>query len=107
MDSKSRAMKSTGRKTVKVERTSAPLKKTARAVKQAAPVEKVVAEEEERQVAAEKVAKPKMAAPTLRVPTYQEIAVRSYELFLARGGDQGFGSAEQDWLQAERELSGS
>jgi hypothetical protein len=83
--SKSSAMKSTGRKTVKVERTSAPLKKTARAVKQAAPVDKV--------------------APTLRVPTYEEIAKRSFELFLARGGDQGFGSAEQDWLQAERELS--
>jgi hypothetical protein len=36
-------------------------------------------------------------------PSYDEIAKRSYELFLARGGEHGH--AEEDWLAAERELS--
>jgi hypothetical protein len=35
-------------------------------------------------------------------PTREQIAARAYELYLARGGEEGF--AEQDWLQAEREL---
>jgi len=37
-------------------------------------------------------------------PTRDEIARRSYELYLARGGADG--SAEQDWLRAETELLG-
>jgi hypothetical protein len=36
-------------------------------------------------------------------PTHEEIARRAYELFLARGGVHGH--HEEDWLQAERELS--
>ena len=35
-------------------------------------------------------------------PTYEQIARRAYELFLARGGSHGH--HEDDWLQAEREL---
>jgi hypothetical protein len=33
---------------------------------------------------------------------HQEIARRAYELFLESGGSEGH--AEEDWLQAEREL---
>jgi Protein of unknown function (DUF2934) len=35
-------------------------------------------------------------------PSHDEIAARSYELYLARGSAPGH--AEQDWLQAEAEL---
>ena len=67
-------MRIIGRKTVKTEKTSAPM------------------------VKASKSSKAAKAAPT-----YEEIAKRSYELFLSRGGEHGH--AEEDWLQAERELS--
>ena len=71
-------MKITGRKTTKSEKTTAP--KTSKARKSA-------------------------AAPSepKRTPTHEEIAVRSYELYLARGSEPGHES--EDWLQAERELS--
>jgi hypothetical protein len=71
-------MKITGRKTTKSEKTTAP--KTSKARKSA-------------------------AAPSepKRTPTHEEIAARSYELYLARGAEPGH--AEQDWLQAESELS--
>jgi len=36
-------------------------------------------------------------------PTHEAIAVRSYELYLPRGAVDGY--HEQDWLQAEAELS--
>jgi Protein of unknown function (DUF2934) len=39
---------------------------------------------------------------TKRAPSYEEIAIRSYELYLARGGEHG--QHEADWLQAESEL---
>jgi Protein of unknown function (DUF2934) len=42
-------------------------------------------------------------APNQR-PTPDEIARRAYEIYLERGGSAG--SAEDDWLQAERELGG-
>jgi hypothetical protein len=66
-----------GRKTVKTEKTSAPMVKASKSSKAAAS---------------------KKAAPS-----HDEIAKRSYELFLARGGEHGH--AEEDWLTAERELS--
>jgi hypothetical protein len=69
-------MKTTGRKTVKGEKTSAPK--------------------------AAKAAKASTAAATKAVPTHEEIAIRSYELYLLRGAADGF--HEQDWLQAESEL---
>jgi hypothetical protein len=37
-----------------------------------------------------------------RTPTYEQIAVRAYEIFLARGGEPG--RDQDDWYQAEREL---
>jgi len=37
-----------------------------------------------------------------KFPTEDEIRVRAYRIYLARGGDQGH--AEDDWLQAEYEL---
>ncbi|HEX4405964.1 MAG TPA: DUF2934 domain-containing protein [Polyangia bacterium] len=67
-------MKILGRKTVKAEKTSAPMVKSSK------------------------------KAATSKAPTHEEIAVRSYELFLARGGEAGH--AEADWLAAEAELSG-
>jgi hypothetical protein len=38
-------------------------------------------------------------------PSHGEVAHRAYELFLARGAEHGL--AEQDWLEAERQLSPS
>lgn len=35
-------------------------------------------------------------------PTHEEISLRAWQLSQARG--EGPGSAEEDWLQAEREL---
>ena len=67
-------MKIIGRKTVKSEKTSAPMVKASKSSKDAK-----------------------------AAPTHEEIAKRSYEIYLARGAAEG--SAEQDWLQAERELS--
>jgi hypothetical protein len=43
------------------------------------------------------------AHPPTPAPTHEEIARRSYEIYLARGGEPGH--AEEDWLAAERELS--
>ncbi len=71
-------MNTTGRKTVKGEKTSAP--KAAKAKKAAATT----------------------AEATKALPTHEEIARRSYELYLERGAIDGF--HEQDWLQAEAEL---
>jgi Protein of unknown function (DUF2934) len=68
-------MKSSGRKTVKTSTTSAPM--TAK------------------------------AAPTVTAkrtpPTFEEIAKRSFELYLARGGQDGHDV--EDWLRAEAELN--
>jgi len=37
-------------------------------------------------------------------PTHEEIAIAAYQLYISRGG--GDGGEIEDWLQAERELSG-
>ena len=42
-------------------------------------------------------------ATSKTAPSYEEIAKRFYELYLQRGGVDGY--HEQDWLQAEAELS--
>jgi len=100
-------MKSTGRKTVKVDRTSAPLRKTAKARSKASDTAEVKTETRADMTAGEGREGNEGALSNVavrRVPTHEEIAQRSYEIFLARGGQQGFGSPEQDWLQAEREL---
>jgi hypothetical protein len=75
------SMKFLGRKTVKAEKTSAPMVKASRSSKAGGETGQ--------------------ARPA---PTRDEIAARSYELFLSRGGESGH--AEEDWLRAETELSG-
>jgi hypothetical protein len=42
------------------------------------------------------------ADPARNEPTQEEIRVRAYELYIARGGADGH--AMDDWIQAEREL---
>lgn len=37
-------------------------------------------------------------------PTFEQIARRSYELYLARGGESSTAQQLQDWLAAEAEL---
>jgi hypothetical protein len=78
-------MKIIGRKTVKGEKTSAP-----KAVKAGTGKTKTT-------IAAE----PAMAV----APTFEEIAKRSYEIYLERGGAHGH--AEEDWARAEAELLGT
>jgi hypothetical protein len=65
------AMKTSGRKTVKATRTSAPRASKAR--------------------------------PAAAPPSHEEIAKRSYELYLERGAVDGF--HVEDWLKAESELA--
>jgi hypothetical protein len=74
-------MKIIGRKTIKGEKTSAP-----KAVKAGA-------------------GKTKTSSVAKAAPTYEEIAKRSYEIYLERGGEHGH--AEEDWARAEAELLGS
>jgi hypothetical protein len=76
-----RVMKITGRKTVKGEKTSAP-----KAVKAG-------------------TGKTTTSSAAKAMPTYEEIAKRSYEIYLERGSEHGH--AEEDWARAEAELLGS
>jgi hypothetical protein len=48
------------------------------------------------------MAAPKPPNKTASTPTTEEIALRAYEIFLARGGEPGHDL--DDWLQAELEL---
>jgi hypothetical protein len=86
-------MNTTGRKTVKGEKTSAP-----KAVK--ASSKKAT---DSNTTASTTVASTATMAAAKTAPSYEEIAKRSYELYLQRGGLDGY--HEQDWLQAEAELS--
>jgi hypothetical protein len=45
----------------------------------------------------------KKSRPKRTAPTYDEIALRAYHIYLERGCTPG--DPMQDWLQAERELS--
>jgi hypothetical protein len=72
-------MKTTGRKTVKGENVSAP-----KAVKATSNKAEVVSR---------------------ATPTHDEIAKRSYELYLERGAVDGY--ASDDWARAEAELKRS
>jgi hypothetical protein len=45
------------------------------------------------------------ARPAAVIPSYDEIAKRSFELYLERGGADGFDV--EDWLKAEAELAGT
>ncbi|MEA2698633.1 MAG: hypothetical protein QOI66_2904 [Myxococcales bacterium] len=44
----------------------------------------------------------KSGASTKRSPTFEEIAARSYQLYLARGREEGH--EVEDWLAAEAQL---
>jgi len=44
-----------------------------------------------------------LQTPMMARATTEQIAKRAYELFLARGAEHGHD--QEDWLQAERELS--
>jgi Protein of unknown function (DUF2934) len=74
-------MKMIGRKTVKGEKTSAP-----KAVKAGAGT------------------KAKATSAAKPAPTHEDIAKRSYEIYLERGGEHGHDA--DDWAQAESELLG-
>jgi hypothetical protein len=97
-------MKTTGRKTVKGDKVSAPkaVKATSsKTTSEASPAE----DEPAAKPAAAKPAAMTSATPTSRsAPTHEEIALRSYELYLARGSIDGH--AEDDWARAEAELQG-
>jgi len=45
---------------------------------------------------------PQQGNVATRTPTYEEIQLAAYQLYLERGSLDGF--ADEDWLQAEREL---
>jgi len=75
-------MKTTGRKTVKGEKVSAP-----KAVKASVSKTAIVA----------------TTSPSMSAPTHDEIAKRSYELYLERGAVDGY--ASDDWARAEAELT--
>ncbi len=45
-----------------------------------------------------------MSAGSKAAPTFEQIAKRSYEIYLARGAQPGH--EVEDWLAAEAELSG-
>jgi len=47
----------------------------------------------------------KKASKVKPQPTYDEIALRAYHIYLERGGTPG--DPMQDWLQAEQELFGT
>jgi hypothetical protein len=85
-------MKSSGRKTVKAASTSAPRASKAGARKTTPAATDAVA------TTAAVTTAP--AQPV--IPTHDQIALRSYELYLARGA--GAGHDVEDWLQAEAEL---
>ena len=46
---------------------------------------------------------PKKSRKAAAAPTYDEIALRAYHIYLERGTTPG--DPMQDWLEAERELS--
>jgi len=46
----------------------------------------------------------KKAGPVKNAPSREQIAQRAYEIYLARGKTDG--RELEDWVQAERELSG-
>lgn len=50
-----------------------------------------------------KTATAKAKARIITPPTYEEIAVRAYELWEARGCPEG--SSEEDWFTAEAQLT--
>ena len=67
------------------------------------PVALEVAMARRKKADSEMAASPQMAGQTtMGNPDRDRVAMRAYELYLARGG--GDGQAEDDWFTAEREL---
>jgi DUF2934 family protein len=95
-------MKTTGRKTVKGDKVSAPkaVKASSSKTAEAKPAEAKLAAEPAAMTAASVASKPMSKS----APTHEEIAKRSYELYLARGSLDGH--AEDDWARAVAELQG-
>lgn len=90
-------MNTTGRKTVKGRTTSAPKKGTVSAAAKSAKAPGEASASlatDATETSASSEAKP--------APTREQITIRAYELFLARGGEPGH--EVEDWLAAEREL---
>ena len=44
------------------------------------------------------------ASGSVSAPSFEQIARRSYELYLARGGESSTAQQLEDWLAAEAEL---
>jgi len=91
-----------GRKTVKGRTTSAPKTAKSTAVPADAATTAAVSADTATPPARSGVTTAS-AQPPKPSPSHEEIARRSYEIYLARGGEPGH--AEEDWLAAERELS--
>ena len=92
-------MNTTGRKTVKGRTTSAPKK-----------IEKASATKEQISNGSDGLSSGFASTASLQdgssaktAPSHEQIALRAYELFLARGSEPGHES--EDWLAAEAELS--
>jgi hypothetical protein len=90
-------MKTTGRKTVKGDKVSAP-----KAVKAASSKTAEAKPAEAKPAATTSASAPASKPMSKSAPTHEEIALRSYELYLARGSIDGH--AEDDWARAEAEL---
>ena len=105
------AMTLMGRKTVKGRTTSAPKTAKSTAVLADAAVSADTADTAKTAAvpadAGTSPAKPGVTTASAQAPkpapSHEEIARRSYELYLARGDEPGH--AEEDWLAAERELN--
>jgi len=90
-------MNTTGRKTVKGRTTSAPKKVEKSVEKAAATTSASTSTDVVSETATSATAKAKPA------PTHDQISLRAYELYLARGSEPGHES--EDWLAAESELT--
>jgi hypothetical protein len=94
-------MNTTGRKTVKGRTTSAPKKvekaAAAKSTKTSTEATSEIASSATMEATTSATAEAKLA------PTHDQISLRAYELYLARGSQPGHES--EDWLAAETELS--
>ena len=90
------SMKSTGRKTVKAATTSAPkaARSSGHATRHATTKAPSTTDDETTTDAA--------PPPAASAPAFEDIARRSYAIYLARGAEDGHDV--EDWIQAEQEL---
>jgi hypothetical protein len=96
-------MNNTGRKVVKGSKTSAPMVMTATSAMKGSAKSVATAKAPSATVAPAIAVKATAATTTAKAgPTREEIARRSYEIFLARGGTDGHDL--EDWVKAEHDL---